>query len=246
MGLNFPATPLVGDLYPTPALPGVPQYRWTGAVWVTNWIGGSMPEPPNDAAMYGRAQTGGVGAWARSVALLGDTMTGPLLLNGNPSNALGAASKQYVDALVALYVNKTGDTMSGSLTFSAGNAVLSAGSVLNNTRSDVAPHLDTTSAPGYAVAAGNNVSAPLNGVPGCYFLLIVETLVTGAPGLYLAGGGTIPIFIGGGAGWFAPSATTPVPTSGQSTVGFDAGVGKYRVYHNQTNARNYRVMMLKF
>jgi hypothetical protein len=34
------------------------------------------------------------------VQLIGDTMTGPLILSGDPSAALGAATKQYVDNLV--------------------------------------------------------------------------------------------------------------------------------------------------
>jgi hypothetical protein len=33
MSLNFPATPTVGQLYPVPALAGVPQYVWDGAAW---------------------------------------------------------------------------------------------------------------------------------------------------------------------------------------------------------------------
>jgi hypothetical protein len=60
--------------------------------------GGGIPEPPNDAALYGRKQTAGVGAWARAVALAGDTMTGALILNADPVALLGAATKQYVDS----------------------------------------------------------------------------------------------------------------------------------------------------
>jgi len=33
MGINFPATPAIGEIYPTPALPGVPQWMWDGAAW---------------------------------------------------------------------------------------------------------------------------------------------------------------------------------------------------------------------
>jgi hypothetical protein len=38
MGLNFPSAPVVGDLYPVPSLPGVPQYRWDGNAWMTGAI----------------------------------------------------------------------------------------------------------------------------------------------------------------------------------------------------------------
>jgi hypothetical protein len=53
----------------------------------------------------------------------GDTMTGPLILSGDPTTALGAATKQYVDAasssLTSSKVNKAGDTMTGLLVLSA-------------------------------------------------------------------------------------------------------------------------------
>ena len=45
----------------------------------------------------------------------GDTMTGPLVLPGDPTASLQAAPKQYVDALRQLLVQKAGDTMTGPL-----------------------------------------------------------------------------------------------------------------------------------
>lgn len=35
MGINFPNAPTIGQLYPQPALPGVPVYRWDGQAWMT-------------------------------------------------------------------------------------------------------------------------------------------------------------------------------------------------------------------
>jgi len=52
------------------------------------------------------------GTDSTKVAKTGDTMTGALTLSGNPTTALHAAPKQYVDGRVA----KTGDTMTGPLT----------------------------------------------------------------------------------------------------------------------------------
>jgi hypothetical protein len=55
----------------------------------------------------------------------GDTLTGALLLAANPTVALGAATKQYVDSAVSggelgfTPVNKAGDTMTGLLVLSA-------------------------------------------------------------------------------------------------------------------------------
>jgi len=42
MGLNFPSSPLVGEVYPNPATPGVPQYMWDGEVWGSS-LGGVNP-----------------------------------------------------------------------------------------------------------------------------------------------------------------------------------------------------------
>lgn len=48
----------------------------------------------------------------------GSTMTGPLVLNADPTTNLGAATKQYVDTGVSGKVNKAGDTMTGALVLS--------------------------------------------------------------------------------------------------------------------------------
>ena len=57
MGLNFPAAPLVGDVYPTPAIVGVPQWTWNGTTWKT--------------------ATGDASSFVRKA---GDTMTGNLVV----------------------------------------------------------------------------------------------------------------------------------------------------------------------
>ncbi len=63
---------------------------------------------------------------SEKINLSGGTMTGPLLLNANPSSALGAATKQYVDATDASLqtqintkVSKSGGTMTGDLILNA-------------------------------------------------------------------------------------------------------------------------------
>lgn len=35
MGINFPNTPTIGQLWPQPAVVGVPVYRWDGQAWMT-------------------------------------------------------------------------------------------------------------------------------------------------------------------------------------------------------------------
>jgi hypothetical protein len=49
------------------------------------------------------------------VPVSGGTMTGALILNANPTTALGAAPKQYVDSAVATYLPLTGGALSGNL-----------------------------------------------------------------------------------------------------------------------------------
>lgn len=56
--------------------------------------GGGIPEAPSDGALYGRLNA----AWSKALPLAGGTLTGPLILAADPAVALGAATKQYVDA----------------------------------------------------------------------------------------------------------------------------------------------------
>lgn len=82
--------------------------------------GGGIPEAPSDGSFYTRSQ----GAWVPGVALSGGPlcqMTADLLLAGNPTNALGATPKQYVDVISATAngaVQRGGDTMTGLLVLS--------------------------------------------------------------------------------------------------------------------------------
>jgi hypothetical protein len=71
--------------------------------------------------VYVRQKKAGVwSAWQSAagqyVDTAGDTMTGLLILSGDPAAALGAATKQYVDNTT---VSLAGDTMTGLLTLSA-------------------------------------------------------------------------------------------------------------------------------
>jgi len=72
---DFPPTPAVGTLYPLVAEVGKPQYRWNGSEWTAATF---------DPAGYVRKS--------------GDAMTGALSLAGDPTQALHAVPKQYLDA----------------------------------------------------------------------------------------------------------------------------------------------------
>jgi len=75
MAFDFPPSPAVGTLYPAVAVAGTPQYRWNGTEWTAAIF---------DPAGYVRKS--------------GDAMTGDLSLAGNPTQALHAVPKQYIDA----------------------------------------------------------------------------------------------------------------------------------------------------
>ena len=73
----------------------------------------------------GRYDFGTGTATINHVLLSGDTMTGPLTLPGNPTSALQAAPKQYVDTVVGSAVPLTGGTMTGALALLATGTALS-------------------------------------------------------------------------------------------------------------------------
>lgn len=93
----------------------------TSLQWVstTNFVGASaVPDAPNDANTYGRHAV----AWVQVLPLTGGTLTGPLILAANPATALGAATKQYVDAVstsLGNYLPLAGGTLTGALTLNA-------------------------------------------------------------------------------------------------------------------------------
>lgn len=44
--INFPASPAINDLYPVPAVPGIPQYKWDGTTWLSTALGLTGPAGP--------------------------------------------------------------------------------------------------------------------------------------------------------------------------------------------------------
>src|SRR5262245_38808557 len=42
MGINFPTSPTVGQLYPATSTPGLPQYIWDGEKWKASAIPGAV------------------------------------------------------------------------------------------------------------------------------------------------------------------------------------------------------------
>ncbi|HEY4389388.1 MAG TPA: tail fiber domain-containing protein, partial [Ktedonobacteraceae bacterium] len=93
-----------------------------------------------------------------SVPLIGGTMTGPLILNADPTNVKGAATKQYVDARVGGtgYLLLSGGTLTGFLTLNADpTALLHAA-----TKQYVDGHI-TSAVAGYLPLTGGTLTGSL-------------------------------------------------------------------------------------
>jgi hypothetical protein len=80
--LDFPNAPTVGQIYPVPAITGVPTYTWDGTKWLAHFPLGS-----------------------EVLLLSGGTMTGDIVLAADPDLPMEPATKQYTDARVATAVD---------------------------------------------------------------------------------------------------------------------------------------------
>jgi hypothetical protein len=130
MAFNFPSSPSVGDVFPAT---GTPLYRWNGAIWAiisgstTIAVSDAPPTGPQDNTLWYETDTGRLNLrlndgdstqWIQAAASTaevnaslyvqraGDNMSGALVLPGNPTTALQAAPKQYIDSSVATSIKR--------------------------------------------------------------------------------------------------------------------------------------------
>jgi hypothetical protein len=96
-------------------------------------------EAPSDGTTYGRLNA----TWTRVLPIAGGTLTGPLILAADPTAALGAATKEYVDTKAFLPLS--GGTLTGGLGF---------GSAFASSTVDLSRHLAL-----YGTTYGLNVTA---------------------------------------------------------------------------------------
>lgn len=83
----------------------------TDKSYVDAKVGGIPDAPVNLTTTYGRANA----AWVPVMPLSGATMTGPIVLSGDPTAPLQPATQQYVAAQVGAYLKLAGGSMSGML-----------------------------------------------------------------------------------------------------------------------------------
>lgn len=98
MALNFPSGPSVGQQYPSPAIAGLPIYRWTGSYWTT--LGAAVGAQP---------------IYADGTVPMTAQLT---LVNADPVNNNDAARKSYVDARLR---KAGGDVVTGGFRFTPYN-----------------------------------------------------------------------------------------------------------------------------
>jgi len=140
---NFPISPSSGQEYTSNGV----TYRWNGFGWT---IKASVEDAPADGKTYGRKDL----TWAEIIAAV---LEAPIdskyyaRRNATWSEIVADVTKSYVDTQDALRVAKTGDTMSGGLSF---------GSTAVASQNDVSRHIAL-----YGTAYGFSVtSSTLNAV----------------------------------------------------------------------------------
>ena len=79
MGINFPASPLVGDLWPNPVVAGQAQYAWDGEKWTSGSVPAtraSIYAAPFDALAYNGMQINGSMEVSQEMGAIGVSVSG--------------------------------------------------------------------------------------------------------------------------------------------------------------------------
>src|SRR6516165_10106310 len=98
----------------------------------------TVNEAPTDGSIYGRTTISGAATWVKVLPLAGGTMTGLLILSGDPTTALGATTKQYVDTKIATYLTRNYLTGLGMSTPGASTTfTIAVGEAINSTNVDM-------------------------------------------------------------------------------------------------------------
>lgn len=123
---------------------------------------------------------------ASFLKLAGGTLTGPLLLSGDPTAALGAATKQYVDGSGTTALPTTGGTMFGAINMN-GNPLLNVPDPTSAQNPATKNYVDGTFAPIVSPVFTGNPTAPTQPAADSSQRLATTAFVNNA--------------VGGGAPW---------------------------------------------
>ena len=134
MAFDFPNTPNLNQRWPDPPIVGQPQYKWNGSEWTAATF---------DPAGY--------------VMRSGDTMTGLLSLSGDPTQALHAVPKQYIDAQrqrISLAGGKSFDVQVPA----GASAARFSSIIFPSSASLMTPFLQVSLTPGVFLGQGNYIT----------------------------------------------------------------------------------------
>ena len=191
---------------------------------------GAIADAPFDSTTYGRNN----GIWVHVLPLSGGTMTGSLVLQADPSVALGAATKQYVDSHVSGILS---DAPSDGTFYGRMNATWVHGLAATGTAITLSGDVA-----GAGAATIATTLATVNSTVGTYQGITVNAkgLVTSAVNQSYATLAS-PAFTG------TPTAPTPVSTDNSTTIATTAFVqsltGMPGVVPENSKSANYTTIL---
>jgi hypothetical protein len=133
MAIDFPIPSVIGQKHPAVPIEGVPTYTWDGEKWITGLTSGSA-----------------------FVAKAGDTMTGALVLPADPTLALQAATKQYVDGKGITRYDLNGLSSKDIQVPAGASNVHIVGVILNSTAISLINHIQLSLTPGVFITGGSD------------------------------------------------------------------------------------------
>jgi hypothetical protein len=148
MAIDFPNTPTIGDTFTV----GDTTWEWTGTVWdgvdVANE--NSVPAGGTEGQVLAKnSSTNYDTEWITvsvegNLPLTGGTMTGKITLDGDPTSALHAVTKQYVDNVEAGIITRpqVRAATTANLAANYSNGTLGVGATLTSTTNGAFPLID--------------------------------------------------------------------------------------------------------
>jgi hypothetical protein len=226
--LNYPSVPIAPTV-PTGTVPYTLMWDSVSGTYTLIPLSSfTYVEAPNDGFTYGRQSL----AWSKALNLAGGTLTGNLILNADPSAALGAATKQYVDSHTS---GIPSDAPSDGTIYGRRNgawtSVLSGGAAV--TISDTAPGSPMSGNLWWNSALGE-MYIYYNDGSSSQWVAITTAQALGSGGGGGGGAGSFTTNIIGGGTYIVPSGKTTVVGEawgggggGQGNSGAGGGGGGY-------------------